>query len=45
MTEDPRIAHEAFGRFVTGQRQLAQRRLRELSARYPASRPALYKKA
>ena len=45
MTEDPRMSHEAFGRFVTGQRQLAQHRLRELSARYPASRPALDKKA
>ena len=35
MTEDPRMSQvEAFGRFVTGQRRLAQRRLREPSARY-----------
>ena len=45
MTEDPRMSHEAFGRFVTGQRRLAQLRLRELSARYPAARPAIDKKA
>jgi hypothetical protein len=45
MAEDPRMSHEAFGRFVTGKRQLAQLRLRELSTRYPASRPALDKKA
>jgi hypothetical protein len=45
MTEDPRMSHEAFGRFVTGQRQLAQHTLRELSARYPASRSAVDKKA
>ena len=35
------MTEEAVGRFVTGQRRLAQRTLRELSARYPASRPAL----
>lgn len=35
MTEDPWTAHvEAFGRLVTGQRQLAKRTLRELSTRY-----------
>jgi hypothetical protein len=39
------MSHEAFGRFVTGQRRLAQLTLRELSARYPASRPALDTKA
>ena len=51
MTEAPGMSRvEAFGRFVTGQRQLAQRRLRELSARYAQTnipittrRPALNK--
>lgn len=49
MTKDPRITPiEAFGRLVTGQRRLAQRRLRESSARYPqllvvVSRPSLDK--
>lgn len=34
MTQDPWTTQvEAFGRFATGQRRLAQRRLRELSAR------------